>query len=93
MRRLKAKVGLFYPKPECLQDVIRAGGFSRLVSEIGERRAGEMYKEVKAGDFCDDVPSSARDRWLEDGRIEAVTVADPKPKPLMARKKKDKDDG
>lgn len=90
-QRLRAKVGLYYPKSEYLEDVVKAGGCSRLTPAQRKR----MYREVKAGDYCDDVSDTARDHWLKQGRIERVTVADPKPKPSLTRrsKKEDKGDG
>ena len=74
-KRLRANVGLTYPRDAAsLKAVRKAGGRNKLLPEA----LATLYKRIEAGGFCDDIPKgSMRDHMLTSGEIEEVEVKAP----------------
>ncbi len=69
-KRLRARTYIVYPDADSRAVVLEAGGLSKLTPEA---RAGVTMREVNAGDFCDDLPESKVQEFLERGFIEEVS--------------------
>ena len=66
MGKLLATGDLVYPTPAGLKIVEEAGGMSKLSPEQRER---VKLKHVKAGGYCDDLPSISRDSLIASGKV------------------------
>jgi len=75
MKRLKAKIGLTYPDASSLEIVREAGGLSKLTPE---QRAKVKLREIKPGEWCDDVPKESREHLIEKGTVVLVQIEEPK---------------
>jgi hypothetical protein len=75
-KRLRAVTGLSYPDAKSLEIVLRAGGMSKL---SGEQRKKIKRREVKPGDWCDDLPEISRAYRLGRGDVEEVDVSPARP--------------
>lgn len=77
--RLRAKTrGFKYPIGDDVALVREAGGLGQLSDDV-RRAVWDRMKEVKIGEFCDDMPAEAAARYLERGDLELV------PAPKRAR--------
>lgn len=65
------RTGYVYPVGEDAERVARAGGLSKLSKEEQDA-IGKRLKRVVPGDFCDDMPASTIEIYLERGWIERV---------------------
>lgn len=74
-RRLKAVVGLTYPKSEHLKKVREAGGISKLSKE---ELAKIKFKRVESGGWCDDLPIESREHYISSGKVKIVEQSEEK---------------
>ncbi len=71
-----------YPVGASLELVKRRGGYSNLTDE---EREGLDIKDVRGGQYCDDMPEEARPSFIRRGLVEVVEAA--KPRKAKPRKK------
>ena len=72
-KRLRAVKGISYPDAKSLPIVVEAGGMSKLTAE---QREQVKIRNVKPGEWCDDLPGISRDHMLSSGSVEEIE-ADP----------------
>ena len=73
--RLRAVRGIDYPADSKSLEIVRsAGGRQNLTAE---QEAKVRIRDVKPGDWCDDLPKSSVDHQIKKGAVERVQVQEP----------------